>query len=314
MLKSNWRSIGAAIGCLIAAGILWAGLRPSEPVFSAYKNAEKQSPAYRAGGSQCDPMQLRRLSGTEAVTETNRCRESAEQHRLQSNDLIQQTRAADAAVAQAEIGYSQTLIVLCGTIIGFFTLAAAVLAALYAKKAAEAAEQSITHSRETSQKELKAYLAIEGETVKREDSGRKPFNVFFCIKNVGATPANDVEVEVTWLFRYNNRGLVDIAHHEFSPLTLTSGATSDVEYTFTLQPDENRAFRENKGYIAILVKASFQDNFDQHWVFRQTLTIRLDGVATGKVYTDNCEHVKTEEAKAAKPRRAKALKGPMPQV
>jgi hypothetical protein len=76
-----------------------------------------------------------RLRGKEAAREADRCAEAAEQHRLQGNDLIQQTRAANAAQESAWMAYEATRISLAGLLGGFLTIIAASFAAYYARKA-----------------------------------------------------------------------------------------------------------------------------------------------------------------------------------
>lgn len=137
MPRSNWNFIASVVGCLIVACALWALLRPSEPRLPGYQQTEQQDSTYRPGGSRCEPLALARLSGTEALKERESCKEAAEEHRLKGNDLIQQTRAADAAAEGVALNYQQTVLLLAGTIIGFFTLVAAIFAALFAKAAAD---------------------------------------------------------------------------------------------------------------------------------------------------------------------------------
>lgn len=276
------------------AGVLWWALRPSNPSLPTYQQTEKYDTAYRPGGSKCDPTQLRGLSGAEAISETNRCRESAEQHRLQSSDLIQQTRAADAATSGALLSYNQTLIALAGTIVGFFTLIAAVLAALYAKKAAEAAERGISHSRDTSRQELRAYLACQEEKVSRSEVGKKPFTFSMKVRNVGSTPAHHCDMRIAYVFVYDNGGRCELPNLPYAPITLAAGATSDVAHDIILDVDEARAFGQKKGHIGIFVEAEFVDDFGEHWVFRQKLIIVADGMKDGTVYTEACNHTKTE--------------------
>lgn len=121
----------------VIAALLWAGLRPREPDLPAYQYGERASADYQPGGAGCQPRQLASLADKgKAASERKRCADATEQHRLQREDLIQQTRAADAAQAQAATNYDLARMALWGTIGGFLTLIAASLAAVYAREAA----------------------------------------------------------------------------------------------------------------------------------------------------------------------------------
>lgn len=65
-----------------------------------------------------------------------------EEQRLRINDLIQQTRSANAAEATVSLTFDQSRITLVGSIFGFITMIVAIAAALYARQAATEAKRS----------------------------------------------------------------------------------------------------------------------------------------------------------------------------
>jgi hypothetical protein len=81
----------------------------------------------------------------------DRCRDAAEQSRLQRSDLVQQKRAADAATLTAEFTASQAYSAAVQAVLGWLTLCAATAAAIYsglsmiqARRAAVEARRSVT--------------------------------------------------------------------------------------------------------------------------------------------------------------------------
>ena len=128
----------------IIAAALWVGLQPRQPDLPTYQYGERKSADYQAGGTSCDPRALASIRDSgKAATERKRCADAAEEHRLKSEDLVQQARAADAAQAQAWTNYDLARMALWGTIGGFLTLIAASLAAYFAREAAKATRDTV---------------------------------------------------------------------------------------------------------------------------------------------------------------------------
>ena len=180
----------AALGFIVAAAALWIALRPERPVRPG-QYVEASYREYRPGGPACDPQRLNRMKGREAANERQRCGEAAEEHRLKRDDLVQQTRSADAADAQVNLTYSQSRMMLAGAIIGLLTLIAAGYAAWYAKRAAEAAEKGVRQAEDVSEAQLRAYL-YPG-LFKIEHLVGSSWRCFVPLINGGNTPATDVK-------------------------------------------------------------------------------------------------------------------------
>jgi len=128
--------------CLVAAGIIWTVLRPDFPSMPTSEFKKVEETKYSPGNPACFPSRLDRLPDGEAADERYRCEVAADEHRLQNDDLVQQTRASNAAEAAVGLTYRQMLIELAGAIAGLITLLAAAYAAWYARKAADAGHQA----------------------------------------------------------------------------------------------------------------------------------------------------------------------------
>jgi hypothetical protein len=173
------------ISLLAAVGIFIA-LMPSSPDLPTQGIVQSAGARYQPGGSKCSGDSL--SSGQLAD-----CAEEDERYRVQFDGLIQQARAANAAEAQAKMAYNVAWMVLVGTVAGICTLVAVILAAFYARNAAEAARGSLNHATRTSNIELRPWLQLEIETDKfwlTQDQVWVRF--FLTLRNVGKLPATGV--------------------------------------------------------------------------------------------------------------------------
>ena len=257
-----------------------------------YESSQAVASDYYPGGGACKPSKAGGTARWVGPKQRESCKEAAEEHRLKINDLIQQTRSADAAAAGAQLAYQQTVVGLAGTLVGFFTLIAAVLAAFYAKRAAEAAERSISHALDTSRTELRAYISSESETVSQ--TGPKSFVVNVELKNVGATPAHNFAAETTVEFRYNNGGIFAMGSLPIRMGALSPGTPVNFDIPIQLDDDSQRAFNEEKGKIALDLIGVFRDSFGDEWIYNQDMSLTPEGFARGKVYTEHCRHRKAD--------------------
>lgn len=192
MLRSNWRYVFATFGGVALAIGLWLGLSPREPNLPRYSYGKPASTDYHPGGSQCRPKVLSGLSGERAASERNRCADSAEQYRLDTDDLAQQTRSADAAQATSITSYDTARLSLAGAIIGLATLFSAAFAAWYARHAFKQAKRQ-ADLQETSLKLLsRPFLYLDKVEIKQEGEG---LTAIFHVKNIGTSPAVNLRCE-----------------------------------------------------------------------------------------------------------------------
>lgn len=138
MFRGYRIQILAAFGLALLAlsGFLTWGLYPEQPEISGEIGYQENREAYYPGGRDCQPTEINRLIGGKRTERAIACDEKAENHRLQSNDLIQQRRAAQAAEASAISAYYQARIAAWGLLLGGITMGAAIAAAFYARSAA----------------------------------------------------------------------------------------------------------------------------------------------------------------------------------
>jgi hypothetical protein len=201
VLKVSWSFIGGVAFYLTAAALLYAYLAPSIPFLSRGQMQQAGQTEYRPGGSNCDPARLDLLKGTRAPVERERCQQAAEEYRLKTNDLVQQTRSAEAAEAVADLTFEQSQMMAAGTVVGFLTLVAAVYAVLYARRAAEeagrssnAAEGQLRESARVSAAELRPYLFVE--SIECEQLADRFFRCTVWFKNYGRTPARNIRTDI----------------------------------------------------------------------------------------------------------------------
>jgi len=175
--------------------MIWYCLSPSPPILPSYVYEQPRGSWSREILS-CTPSTLRSIKDRRvALLERERCLKIAEDYSLQTNDLIQQTRAANAAEAQAVLAYRSALISVAQAIAGFLTLIAAGAAAWYARRAAVAANEGLVHSKQTSAAQLRAYITIGGGKIKHEFGDL--WTVTVRISNAGLIPAESVNTIMT---------------------------------------------------------------------------------------------------------------------
>lgn len=189
---------GIALGLALIFG--WA-LQPQQPYFPRNGGYHEEPANYHAGGSGCEPANLKALPARVRASKTDACAEAAEQHREATNNFVEARRSAVAAEASAIYAAAEARIGAWESALGFMTLIAAVAAAFFAKKAADhtersadAARDALKHQIETSNRQLRAYVSIGIPTITPMRDG--VWAVRFPLLNTGQTPATNVVVRV----------------------------------------------------------------------------------------------------------------------
>lgn len=193
--RGNWRLSLAiiGIGCLALTSLLLWTLYPKKPNITGNAGYQKEEHDYYPGGHACEPSEIMRLPEGERSRHAIGCAEAREQHRLQTNDLIQQRRSADAADAMTILAYKQAWIAVWALVFGALTLCAAVAAAIYARNAASATESAVAVARDIGQAQVRAYLSIISTKVNFSDKIRNgSTTVSYDLRNAGASPAKRI--------------------------------------------------------------------------------------------------------------------------
>lgn len=107
----------------------------------------------------------------------------------EDDDLCQQRRMAKAAESSLYWGKVQFVAGLAGTAGLLVTIFLSIKATRAAVRAAEIAEVSVATSRDTAQRQLRAYVCFDGATTKTNPGMEGGFAVSVHIKNTGLTPA-----------------------------------------------------------------------------------------------------------------------------
>lgn len=176
MSKGN-RRVLTAIGLVafVAFTIAWATF-PDAPKLDQLDYGEPRNRNYSPGGSECQPANLASIrDGQVRLDRAEDCQKQAEEYRQSSDDLVQQTRAANAAEAQANIASQGLWTAWFQTIGGFITLAAAIAAAIFARDAAKEGKRSADEaerSRESYIEGERAHLKFISAQASTGDPGR----------------------------------------------------------------------------------------------------------------------------------------------
>lgn len=172
---------------LLVGIVIHGALKPTSPDIPKQGLVPRAS-GYEPGGSACAGS-----GGGLTARERSECEKEGELYRLQFSDLVQQTRAANAAEAQAVLSFEVARMVLLGTIAGVFTLFAAIAAAVYARDAAEAAKAHLRHATKTSEDELRPWLQLEIEPGLFRLTDEHAFARYtLALTNLGGLPARGV--------------------------------------------------------------------------------------------------------------------------
>ncbi len=179
-------AVAGLVLLILGLAVGWS-LQPRQPELTSNASYQTIAADYKPGGRNCEPSRLKELpSDRERAKHTETCQEAAEQHRLTSNDLIQQRRAADAANAMAILTYEQTGIAAWGMALGFVTMGAAIAAAFYARSAAVHSNQA-HKSFVQAERAILRVVSAQAMTVTGGKGSDEVVGIVF--KNVGRTSA-----------------------------------------------------------------------------------------------------------------------------
>lgn len=191
-LKTNrWRVILVLVAfiTIFVGGWFWPAI---EPLQRRPFEAARSAPAPIV----IDVCKVRAKTQPSAAAANDtyvKCISMAEERRLVTNDLIQQTRAADAASAQATVASAGLNVAWLQAVGGLLTLFAAVAAVWHARNAAIHAQRSAEAAHFGNRPFLKLSILSTGPLSFDPTSARLSAQI--QIENVGASPALDVHVQ-----------------------------------------------------------------------------------------------------------------------
>jgi len=190
MLRGERGFFWFVVICLVFAMVAWTALRPAYPSLPTNEYLKAEETGYSPSSPRCLPSRLKNLSDTEAADERYRCEVQSQTQSIESADLVQQARSADAANASVQLTYRQLLVEIAAGICGLLTLLAAAYAAWYARRAAEANHVANNIARDGN----RAWLSLEaGESgVLWIRPNELEFTTPIELTNFGNSPALDV--------------------------------------------------------------------------------------------------------------------------
>ncbi|HWA61167.1 MAG TPA: hypothetical protein VG939_07320 [Caulobacteraceae bacterium] len=141
--------IAAAIVAL-AAIVASVWLIPREPDIAGYHHPSAPNHAYQAGGEGCIPARLRALpENANGQAERDRCAKAERDEQTTAESLDYNARSAHAAEQAVLVSHRQTIIMFWQTFATFGAFIAAIVAAIYAKIAADETGKSAVAAGET---------------------------------------------------------------------------------------------------------------------------------------------------------------------
>lgn len=197
---------GAVVGAALIAVLTWPRVRPL-PERSV---ASVQAKSLLGVDPECTKASLAKLPAAEAKKQKYACAKAVEERRLALDDLVQQTRSADAAAQQADLAGQATWLAFVQAIGGFVTLVAAGAAAWYARHAAEIAARSYRAERKRAKQLDRPWICIDLQACSDLDTigTTTKFRVNLQMHNTGAQVARNV---LGWVEIFEGAGGVEKA-------------------------------------------------------------------------------------------------------
>lgn len=219
MLKRNGLfavSLGIVTAITALVGV-WTW--PKQPILVSYGEEHPINDQYRPGGKACEAESLAAIQDDrERTRQAEACQKEAETYRQSTNDLVQQTRAADSAQVQVNIASQQLWTEWLQTLGGLLTLAAAVGAAIWARDAARQTEQANEIARARQAVEMRPWITLDAAPdayLLFDEYGKVSTDIKVIMTNVGAVTAKNV---VCWASMYLGAG-IDVRDKHLAAIT-----------------------------------------------------------------------------------------------
>ncbi len=248
------------VACALVAFLTW----PDQPALQHYTFEQPRNSRF-SPGEGCPPPTA---DGRSARGLSEKCRVAWEAYRQGSDDLIQQTRAADAAQAQARLAYSASWAALVQAVGGILTLIAASFAAYYAREAAfetrrgaKAARKQLKLARELGELELRSYISFSSAEAKLYN---KTLSFKFKLDNGGAIIAKNISVKIYMrAFYKGKREVIPEAYFSKIPSVMARGSYQHaaIHFNESTHPGLKSFLDEGMAFISMVVKVEYTDYF-----------------------------------------------------
>lgn len=210
MPRRSWCILFAAFGLVLAA-LAYAQPVSDNPTASPSPNQSQTEPSDSRQPSLPIATQdaIQRIAG---ALETQNAKEpSADDKDRARRDLAAQEGMAKWAKWMFGAAFVETLITALGVCLVYWTLRYTRDAVEQARKATIAANETLDHARDTSRRELRAYLSVEPRGINMLIGESQECMGHIAVRNVGKLPASNVAVAVRMTLKDNRM-------HEFDPL------------------------------------------------------------------------------------------------
>ena len=187
---SAFALISMAIGASIA-GLMWVWPNEQYTIRSDFEPA--RSGSILINDQNCNEKTIKRMASDQARDAAKRCNE-ADATRVTTNDLIQQTRAADASERQALIATQAARVGYFQAVVAVLTLVSAAIAAVYSGYAASLAKLALKDQRESSAATDRPWLCLTVTPCAdfKVKQGVADFKVDIMAENIGSRVAQDI--------------------------------------------------------------------------------------------------------------------------
>ena len=270
-MSTGNRNVIIALGLIALLTILIAFWTwPVAPKLALYGEENPRAGEYHPGGKNCEPEALASIrDGGKRASQTDACRKEAEEYRLSTNDLIQQTRAANAAQAQANIASQQLWTGWLQTLGGFLTLAAAAGAAIYARDAAKHTREANELARSHHQEALRPYIFVSKGWFEIDDNFQPIAHLE--LKNFGQSPSIDTQTWYhIWIECFPLHDTLPVAPHDLPKSTsvIGPGGTSEISHPRgrALNRYEREELAAGRAAMYVYGETTYADIFGKwHW-------------------------------------------------
>ncbi len=268
---------------------------PTLPVQARFEYSDPRNADYRPGGGKCDQAALAKILDAKVrLGQAADCQEQAEEYRQNSDDLIQQTRSANAAQAQASIANQQLWIGWWQTLGGFLTLAAAIGAAIYARAAAKHTRDGNEIARQNSAPYFQIHSHMCLINPNTNDRGRQACLIVDAT-NEGQTHALNFfvacEVEVAGLLPRTTLSLFDDCDRLVNILPRGQGVFrfGETQLLFTSDEIENANGAEATAWLTLSYFNGYGDQISESRTYRAKIRSNREGVGEAAIQVGNAE-------------------------
>ncbi len=288
MFGSYRHNVAATLGVVgVVTFSIGFALQPEKPHLAGESGYRKQSPAYQAGGTDCEQSRFLTLRGIDRERKISDCREAEEQHREAADNVIEARRSASAADASAVAAYQQAWIAAWGAAFVAATLIAAIGAAIFAERAAFHTMRSAdVAERQLAEADRPYLILIESNLAGIADINCiEPLGFTYKFLNVGRGPALMSRYAI---IAYHHDTFEELNYNKqdcvFAPSTWAISPNANWSSirpsVFELSTEVRKGIINGTSFLSVVITAYYTSCIDRLREYESTICLeyqRLDG-------------------------------------